>query len=183
MHSTKYMTLCRYISVLLYIACVVYPCWVAYFWYQAPGVVFSPAQDYGLRLSLLPASMLHPQQLTSMVKCLGFMISWIPGAVVVYICYAAANIFHNLAQQRIFSLLHVKYLRNMAYALFIGQLLHPVYDLLLSGVLSWHTEHPVVSVSFTVTNIVLLVCGILLMIVAQVFLAAQSIQAEQDLTI
>ena len=115
MHSAKYTVLCRYISVLLYIACVVYPCWVAYLWYQAPGVPFAAAQGYGLRLSLLPASMLHPQQLTSMVKCLGFIISWIPGAVVVYICYAAASIFRNLAQQSIFTLLHVRYLRNMPY--------------------------------------------------------------------
>lgn len=183
MINSTYRSICRSIGSLLYLGCLLFPLWVIYFWWQAPHTPLSWLQDYGMRLSMIPAHMPHPAHLANTSKWLGFAISWIPAAVIEYIGYCLAKLFIQLARGHIFSIQHIRLVRRIAYALFIGQLLHPVYDLMMSATLSWHTSQRVMSISIGLGNLLALVIALLLLVIAQVLLSAEQLAKEHALTI
>lgn len=88
-------------------------------------------------------------------------------------------------QGKIFSLNHVKYIRNIGYALLIGQIVEPFYQGIMGFILTAHNppHHRFATVTLDQTNIGMLLTALLVILISWIMAEGYKLHQEQQLTI
>src|SRR5579872_346206 len=145
-----------FFRVLFQIIFILTPIFLVIAWINAPRPIYfldhifaidNVPQDYPILAPLSPTA-----------KILGFIISFIPTGVKMFVLYFLIKLFRLYEKGEIFLLENVRYIRNIGYALLIGQLLNPIYDGLISADLTWGNHYVqkgmrMASISFDSSNI------------------------------
>lgn len=118
-------------------------------------------------------------------KSLGCLISAIPMMVKMVILFFLIKLFKLYEKGEIFSLNHVRYIRNIGYALLIGQLIEPFYQFALGIVLTIHNppHHRFATITLDQTNIGILLTALLVILISWIMAEGCRLREEQQLTI
>lgn len=128
-------------------------------------------------------AILHP--LSHYEKTVGCLISAIPMMVQMFIFYCLIKLFKLYEMGKIFSLHHVKYIRNIGYALLIGQLIQPFYQFVMGLVLTMNNppHHRFATVTLTQTNLGILLIAMLIILISWIMAEGYKLQEEQQFTV
>lgn len=128
-------------------------------------------------------AILHTLSLSE--KSLGCLVSAIPMLVKMIILYFLIKLFKLYEQGDIFSLHHVKYIRNIGYALLMGQLIEPFYQFAMGIVLTMHNppQHRYAAITLDQTNIGILLTALLVILISWIMAEGCKLREEQQLTI
>ncbi|MHB1949509.1 MAG: DUF2975 domain-containing protein [Gammaproteobacteria bacterium] len=128
-------------------------------------------------------AILHTLSLSE--KSLGCLISAIPTMVEMFVLYFLIKLFKLYEKGEIFSLNHVRYLRNIGYALLIGQLIEPFYQFVMGLVLTIHNppQHHYAAITLDQTNIGILLTALLVILISWIMAEGYKLREEQQLTI
>jgi len=155
------------------------------FWIKMPSSVSTIAANHGVTISYIPEGLkiLHP--LSTSTKILGFVISLIPLSVNLFILYFLIYLFKSFEKCEFFSRQSVSCIKYIGYVLFIGQLVSPIYQALLSAALTWHNPpgERMVSISFSGTNLGILLTALLMILVSWIMTEGHKIKEDQRYTI
>lgn len=147
--------------------------------YTAPGAHFLPPSS-----GVNDKAILHT--LSTNEKIIGCLVSGIPTMLEMFILYCLIKLFKLYEKGRIFSIKHVKYIRNIGYALLAQQLLmEPIYQFVMGVVLTMHNppQHRFASISFDQTNIAILLTSLLVILISWIMAEGYKLREEQQLTI
>lgn len=127
--------------------------------------------------------MMH--RLTALTKLYGFLTCLIPLSVTLYVLYTLISLFKQYEKGIIFSFGTVRCYRQVGYGLLVGQLLAPVYQLLLSLVLTWHNPpgYRNMTMVFTGVNIGVLLIALMIIFLSWIMKEGLKIKEEQAYTI
>lgn len=123
--------------------------------------------------------------LTIEEKGLGFVISLIPTVIKMFIIYMLIKLFALYEKGEIFSLSHVKYIRNIGYTLLVGQFIEPVYQFVMGLVLTWNNplHHRFAAITLDQTNIGIVFIALLVILISWITAEGSKLHDEQQLTI
>lgn len=179
----KIRTAALFFRVIFQCCFIVLPILLAIAWYFAPKAVI--LFNHVIVIRLIPHQWPVLHTMMSHTKFYGFLVSLIPAGVILAVLYCLIRLFRFYEKGVIFSIENVRMIRNMGYLLLVGQLLHPVYDVLMSLVLTWHNPvgHRMIGISEGSMNIGIVMIGLLIILVSWIMTEAQKLQEEQQLTI
>lgn len=173
--SLFFRILFQFLSVLLPILLIIA-------WVKAPSPLFSIHHE-------AVVDMIYRGQTFTEIgfnaRILGLFISFIPLGVQLSILYFLIKLFSLFEAGEVFTLKNVHYIRNIGYALLVGQLLNPIYEILISATLTWHNSvgHRIAEVSMGTDNIKLMITAALVILVSWIMAEACRLRDEQRLTI
>lgn len=123
--------------------------------------------------------------LTAGEKSLGCLVSAIPMMVEMFIFYSLIKLFKLYEKGEIFSINHVRYIRNIGYALLTGQLIEPFYQFVMGLVLTLNNppHHRYAAVTLAQTNIEILLTALLVILISWIMAEGYKLREEQQLTI
>lgn len=118
-------------------------------------------------------------------KSLGCLVSAIPLLVEMFILYSLIQLFKLYENGDIFSLNLVRYIRNIGYALLIGQLIEPFYQFVMGFVLTLNNppHHRFAAITLDQTNIGILLTALLVILISWIMAEGCKLREEQQLTI
>ncbi|OGT47004.1 MAG: hypothetical protein A3F17_06020 [Gammaproteobacteria bacterium RIFCSPHIGHO2_12_FULL_41_15] len=174
--------------ILIFAIFILVPLLQTLFWMQAPkplslGNFFSSGT--GVAVTFIPKAVdiLHP--FTTANRANGFLVSLIPTAIVMLICYYLMSLFKLYQNGIIFSLENVRLIKKLGVTLSISQLVQPFYQFLLSMSLTW--ENPIHQryglISLNQTNIAILLIGLILILISWIMAEGHKLKEEQDFTV
>ncbi len=183
MHNIKKVSI--FFRVLLQLAFVLLPIITIICWINAPNPVID---SQNLSLSFLPNGLdklkiLHELSLST--KIFGCLLSLIPTGINMLVLYFLIKLFELYQQGEIFSSQNVKYIRNTAYGLLLGQVVNPFYQGFLSALLTWQNPHGtrIAEVSLSGTNIGIVLAALLIILISWIMAEGCKLREEQQLTI
>ena len=93
--------------------------------------------------------------------------------------------FFPTHSEEIFSPNHVRYIRNISYALLLGQLIEPFYQFVMGFVLTINNppHHRYAAITLGQNNIGILLTALLIILISWIMLEANKMREEQQLTI
>lgn len=123
--------------------------------------------------------------LTVHEKILGCLVSAIPMIVNMFILYSLIKLFNLYKKGEIFSINHVRYIRNIGLALLTGQLIEPVYQFVMGIVLTTNNppKHHFATISLDQTNIGILLTALLVILISWIMSEGCKLREEQQLTV
>lgn len=123
--------------------------------------------------------------LSTSEKILGCLVSVIPMMVKMFVLYFLIKLFKMYEKGEIFSLNHVRYIRNIGYTLLIGQLIEPFYQFAMGVILTIHNppHHRYAAITFDQTNIGILLTALLVILISWIMAEGCKLREEQQLTI
>ncbi len=118
-------------------------------------------------------------------KTVGCLVSAIPTLIEMFILYCLIKLFRLYENGEIFSLNHVKYLRNIGFAFLIGQLIEPFYQFIMGLVLTLNNppHHRYAAITMDQTNIGILLTGLLFILISWIMAEGYKLSEEQQLTV
>ncbi|HLB42713.1 MAG TPA: DUF2975 domain-containing protein [Gammaproteobacteria bacterium] len=118
-------------------------------------------------------------------KSLGCLVSAIPMMVEMFILYSLIKLFKLYEKGEIFSINHVRYIRNIGYALLTGQLIEPFYQFVMGLVLTLNNppHHRYAAITLDQTNIGILLTALLVILISWIMAEGCKLREEQQLTI
>lgn len=118
-------------------------------------------------------------------KILGCLVSAIPMMVKMLILYFLIKLFKLYEKGEIFSLNHVRYIRNIGYALLISQLFEPFYQFAMGIILTIHNppHHRYAAITLDQTNMGILLTALLVILISWIMAEGYKLREEQQLTI
>lgn len=140
-----------------------------------------------IRLDAIPPSyngtILHT--LSPNEKILGCLASAFPTMVNMFIVYCLIKLFKLYEGGDIFSLNHVKYIRNVGYGLLLGQLLEPFYQFMMGLILTMHNppHHRFATITLDQTNIGILLTALLMILISWIMAEGYKLSEEHQLTV
>ncbi len=154
-------------------------------WYYAP-------QELNLligiiRINAIPISyqndVLH--ELSQSERIFGGLVGVIPLIIQMLVLYFLIKLFKLYEKGEIFSLRHVKYIRNIGYTLFAGQLIEPFYQGIMGVILTLHNppHHRFVTITLDQTNIGMLLTALLVILISWIMAEGYKLREEQQFTI
>jgi hypothetical protein len=151
-------------------------------WIYAPQVI---GENIGFAMRVLPEEVKILYQLGASTKFFGFLIDMIPIVIIEFMLYFLIRLFRLYEQGEIFSLINVNYIKKIGYILFIFQLLSPITNGLLTGVLTWHNPpgHRYIAISLSGINIAMLLTASLIILISWIMSEGCRLREEQQLTI
>jgi hypothetical protein len=180
-----------FFRIIFQLAFIALPITLCVAWLRAP----EPLQLLGgiIDMSIIPRAyiVMHLQgnfilhTLSIGEKFFGFLVSMIPGGVDLFVLYFLIKLFRLYEKGEIFSANDVYYIRNIGYALIIGQLLNPIYEVLMGLVLTWQNPpgHLFTLVKLDQTNFGILLMAILIVLVSWIMAEGCKLREEQQLTV
>jgi len=118
------------------------------------------------------------------VRAAGFMVNLIPLAKDLFILFFLIKLFGFYAQAKIFVDESVTLIRNIGIVLLIYQLIRPIYDLLISYVLTaWRPHHGEMIISFGSPQAMEIIGAVIIILIAWIMREACRLQEEQQLTV
>jgi hypothetical protein len=123
--------------------------------------------------------------LTNGEKILGGLISAIPMLIEMFVLYSLIKLFKLYEKGEIFSIFHVRYLRNIGLALLIGQLIEPFYQFIMGIVLTVNNppHHRFATITLDQTNIGILLTSLLIILISWIMAEGCKLHEEQQLTV
>lgn len=138
-----------------------------------------------ISISFLPngIEILHP--LGASTKFWGFLISLIPTGIKMLTLYFLIRLFKLYETGKIFSLKNVSYIKKIGYTMLLGQLIHPIYQLLISATLTWHNPpgHRIAKVLVTGSSFGVIFTALLIILVSWIMAEGYKLEEEQQYTI
>lgn len=118
-------------------------------------------------------------------KSIGCLVSAIPMMIEMFILYSLIKLFKLYENGEIFSINHVRYIRNIGYALLTGQLIEPFYQFVMGIVLTLNNppHHRYAAVTLDQTNIGILLTAFLVILISWIMAEGCKLREEQQLTI
>lgn len=116
---------------------------------------------------------------------LALAVSAFPAFIIMYILFCLIQLFKLYERGEIFTLLNVTYIRNIAYALLVTQLINPFYEAAMGLVLTINNPpgHGLIAISFDQTNLGVLATALIIIIISWVMAEGCKLREEQQLTI
>jgi hypothetical protein len=171
--------------VIFQITFVVLPIITVLAWLNASEPLLSIKSQSIIDLIPRGYKMLHP--FTTMTKLMGFLVTLIPLSIELFVFYALIKLFRLYEKGEIFALENVDYIRKIGYALLLGQLLKPFYDVLISITLTWnnklHGGLRIASITFDQTDLGIVLISLLVILVSWIMMEGCKLREEQQLTI
>lgn len=173
-----------FFRILFQIAFVALPIFLIAFWIKGPHHT-APWQGLGMDFSFLPKGVEVLHTLTPMEKFYGFLISLIPNGIDMIVLYFLIKLFRLYEKAEIFSINNVRYLRNIGYALLIGELLSPIYQSLISFAMTWNNGHGhrYITITLDGTNIGIMLLALFIILISWIMAEGCKLREEQQLTI
>lgn len=171
---------CKWVFQILFFA---FPIMSIIFWINAPSPIVSA--QHAIVINGIPHAIKIFHTLSATTKLIGFAISLIPLTINLCVLYFLIRLFQLYAQCEIFSLKNVHYIKCIGYALFIEQLVHPIYEALLSAALTWGNPHGerTAIITFSGTNITILFTALLIILVSWIMAEGHKLKEDQQYTI
>lgn len=172
----------RFFRIIFQLLLIALPIAVAVGWMNAPEGWF-----YFLKFDVIPreysSHIFH--QLTASEKLLGFIVSTIPMMVHLFILYTLVKLFRLFEQGIIFSLENVNRIRNIGYALLIGEIINPFYQIAMGFVLTLHNPpgKGFIGVTFAQNEIGTLLTAFLIILISWIMTEGCKLSDEQQLTV
>ncbi len=181
MKNIQYVS--RFYKWLFQIMFCILPIIYVVFWINAPSPIFS--EVYGFSMSFVPDEILITQALTKGTKMLGFMVGLIPLSIHLFTLYFLIVLFKQFERNNIFAKINVHYIKRIGYTVLAGQLLNPLYQALISPVLTWHNPpgQRVVTITLSGTNLGLLLTSLLIILISWIMAEGYKLKEEQDYTV
>jgi len=161
-------------------------CWVGF--YLTPIVIalfwLSHGQFFGLvnfQLYSLPLPPIVTLPLET--KWVGFVVTLIPAFFFMIMLFFAARLFKKYQENEIFTLQTARCIRNIAIVLLGWQLVHPLYDILISVALTYPTGHIKMGIIFDGSNFREIILGFVLFVIGWVMVEAAKLKEEQEFTV
>jgi len=173
---SRIQTLSRLARRLFWLILLVSPLAVISYW-STDGALL---QALHFQLYSLPLPPLHT--VSSSVKFLAFLVTLIPLGLFMAMVYHASRLFRLYEHGEIFNAHCARRIRNVAVMLLIYEVTRPIYDVLISFIMTYHSG-VLIHVVFDVSDLIALVLGVLLFVIGWVMLEANDLKAEQDLTV
>jgi hypothetical protein len=152
-------------------------------WIQAPQPI--SLLDNSIRMTFIPNNyaIMHPLSVNE--RLLGFLVNMLPTAVELFILYSLIQLFKMYGRGEIFSLNNVRHIRNIGYALIVGQLINPIYEGLMGVIVTIHNPpgHRYASITFDQTNIGLLIMALIVILISWIMTEGCRLREEQQLTV
>lgn len=144
--------------------------------------VYSGVHDYAAP-GIFGKAILHTLSVGE--KSLGCLVSFIPMLIDMFVVYCLIQLFRLYENNEIFSINHVKYLRNIGYALLTGQLIQPFYQFAMGLVLTLHNppHHRYAAITLDQTNIAILLTALMAILISWIMAEGCKLYEEQQLTI
>lgn len=168
----------RLFRILFQITFVMLPACLILYWLGAPAPL--SILGHSLNIDLIPHEMpgfpmiLH---LSRQTRLLGFLVSLIPAVMLLMVFYFLIKLFRLYEKNEIFSLNNIYYLRVVATTVVIGELIFlPIYQGLLSLVLTWHYRPHFVIIT---VNFSILLLSLLLVLISWIMTEGYQLQEEQ----
>lgn len=171
--------------LLFLAAIIIIPIAEILFWINAPLPIDIMGNTTGIILNFIPSGIKILHTLTPTEKLFGFLISMIPTVITVMILYFLIKLFGLYEKGEIFSINNVSYIKKIAYALLIGQLLNPIYEGLLSATMTIHNPHGYRYgiISFSGTNVCVILLALLIILISWIMAEGCKLREEQQLTV
>lgn len=183
MDKIKRVSKCmRYIFTLFFI---LYPLSLIIFWIIAPqSFTLGNIHNY-FHLSYIPDNVPLMLPLSYETKILGFVICLLPAGVYMYLLHALIRLFSLYEQAKIFVVESANYIRKIGYMLLLAQIVHPIYQVLISISLTYNNPPPyrILNFNFSETNLGIMLIGFIIILVSWVMSEGCRLQQEQDYTI
>jgi len=118
-------------------------------------------------------------------KIAGGLVSAIPLVIQMFIVYSLINLFKLYEKGEIFSIKHVKTIRNIGYALLLGQCIEPFYQFVMGIVLTMNNppHHHFAAITLDQTNVGILLTALLVILISWIMAEGCKLREEQQLTI
>ena len=181
----KIQKVSKFFKWVFQIILIAMPILLIIFWIGAPSPVSTTAANYGFAISYIPKGIKILHTLSCSTKFLGFIISLIPLTINLVVLCFLINLFRSYEKCEIFSYKNVCYIKYIGYTLFIGQLLSPIYQALLSAALTWHNPHGerYVNISLSGTNIGILLAALMIILISWIMAEGYKLKEDQSYTI
>lgn len=126
-----------------------------------------------------------PATMSPFTKLLGFLVSCIPTGITLGIYYCLIKLFSLYERAEIFTAVNVSYIKKIGYLLLASALVEPLYEALLTFVLSFNAGHGhrTISASFGTTNISDIVMALMIILVSWIMAEGCKLRDEQAHTI
>lgn len=134
-------------------------------------------------LRLFPGVIGHVDQLPKLFKIYGFLMSLIPTLCAMVILFHLAKLFSFYEKNEFFEIQNARCLKISGLTILIWELIHPLYDVLMSYVLTSAQGHAVIQFQFDVSNLRGIIIGVVLYVIAWIMQEANRLKEEQDYTI
>lgn len=186
MHKIQRVSL--FFRVLFQIAFIVLPVALVLFWLNGPNpIVLSPVTEAssGVEITFIPKSIHIMHAVSGMEKFYGFLITLIPTGIDLLTLYFLIKLFRLYEKGEIFTISNVRYLRNIAYTLLVGELINPIYQGLISGAMTWHNPpgHRFASIGFDGTDFGIILLTLFIILISWIMAEGCKLREEQQLTI
>lgn len=185
MNKIKYVS--KWVRIIFQIIALSLPIILILSWVSAPDSLILPGGV--IKMSVIPSGYLAHGKilhaLTFSEKVYGCLLSAVPLLVNLFILYSLTKLFRLYETGVIFSSLHVRYLRNIGVALLLGQLIDPIYQLLIGLVLTLNNPpgHRFMAVTLDQTNLAILFSGVIVILISWIMAEGYKLQEDQSLTI
>jgi hypothetical protein len=101
--------------------------------------------------------------------------------------YFLIKLFKLYEQGEIFSIRNVNFIRKTGYTMLIGQLINPVYQVLISVTLTWHNKlHGVpryATIAFDGTSVGIILTSLMIILISWIMAEGCKLREEQQLTV
>lgn|SRR3990167_8408505 len=180
----KIQQVSKFFRWLFQIMCIALPVLLVIFWVNAPSPI--ELVRHAFVINYIPESIKIFHTLSDRERFFGFLISLMPLAVNLFILYFLIQLFKLYEKCEIFSLKNVQYIKYIGYTLLIGQfIINPVYEAILSAMLTWHNPQGerMAMISFTGTNLGIVLTALLIILISWIMAEGYKINEDRKYTI
>lgn len=178
----KIQRVSRVFRVLFQTLFFILPLLLILFWMTASH----PSWEWnGIKIQSIPSGikMLHAFNLET--RLLGLSISMIPTIIHMLILYFLFKLFGLYEKGEIFSIVNVKYIKNIGYLMLLDQLVNPIYQLFISVAMTWQNPkgQGVASITMDQTNIATMIAAVLIILISWIMAEGCKLREEQALIV
>lgn len=170
-----------FLRVIFQIAFVVWPILLIMYWSFAQYLI----PNFMHIISLIPSGLeiLHP--ITTTDAFFGILIGLLPSAIIMTILYFLIKLFKLYEQGKIFTVLNVKYIKNVGITMLIGQVVNFIYEALISFALTFHNPagHKVAVVTFGNADLYNIFTAIMVIVISWIMAEGCKLQEENQYTV
>lgn len=153
-------------------------------WIIAPAA-FDVSGHFGFFSSAIPQGTVIMHNLTTSTKIYGWLIGAVPMLIVEFILYLLIRLFLLFERVEIFSTANVQYIKKIGYSLLAFQLLNPLFDGLLTALLTFGNPpgHRYASITISGLNIAMVLTALMAILISWIMAEGCRLRDEQQLTI
>ena len=173
----------RRVRLLLQIIFYLIPIFILWFW-----LVFHTSHDIFGSLGIgtwLLEFFGKPVTINTLTRILGFIATMLPAGIMMYGIRQLIKLFKNYELGQIFTLANANYYRKLGYTLFALVIGRVIYSALISFIMTFQNVpgQRVAGLTFVGIDIISLITGGIIIIIAWVMQEAYKISHEQELVI